>query len=266
MNNYQIYTLSDPRTGEIRYVGFTKKELAVRLKNHIKKSKSGTKDSYTHVLNWIKKLSEDNLKPKIETIELCNEDNWKECEKFWIQQLRVWGFRLTNLTDGGDGLSNPSKETREKISFANKGKKRTPEQIELHRQTIIGRKLSEEHKKKISLTSPRFWKGKKMSEFAKQKMSISKTGYKHSEETKTNISINNSRYWAGKNMSEETKQKLRNSSKRKSIDQFTKEGKFIRTWDSISQASRETHIQKIHIISCCKGKSKSAGGFFWSYK
>ena len=30
---------------------------------------------------------------------------------------------LLNFTDGGEGLSNPSKETREKISQANIGKK-----------------------------------------------------------------------------------------------------------------------------------------------
>lgn len=95
---------------------------------------------------------------------------------------------LINKTDGGDGLHNPSPETRKlmseakmsesaetrlkrsiaaknrprrpiseetkrKISEANLGKKRTAESKKLMSDKKIGRRLSEEHKLKISINS-----------------------------------------------------------------------------------------------------------------
>lgn len=44
-----------------------------------------------------------------------------------------------------------SDETKRKIGNANKGKKRTPEQIEINRLAQLGKKLSEEHKLNISI-------------------------------------------------------------------------------------------------------------------
>lgn len=36
-------------------------------------------------------------------------------------------------------------------------------------------------------------------------------------------------------------------------------------FESIAQASRETGISHANIISCCKGKTKTAGGYHWKY-
>jgi hypothetical protein len=59
---------------------------------------------------------------------------------------------LRNLTAGGDGLSNPSLETRRKIGLANhlaqKGRKFSEER----RKKLCGRKASMEHRRRISLS------------------------------------------------------------------------------------------------------------------
>ena len=52
----------------------------------------------------------------------------------------------------------------------------------------------------------------------------------------------------------------------KSVLQFTISGEFIKEWDSIAMVSRELKIGGNSIVTCCKGKYKSAGGFNWKYK
>lgn len=53
---------------------------------------------------------------------------------------------------------------------------------------------------------------------------------------------------------------------RKSVLQFTLNNIFIKRFDSISSAVRETNIYKSGIIRACKGEYKQAGGFIWKYE
>lgn len=69
----------------------------------------------------------------------------------------------------------------------------------------------------------------------------------------------------GKHLSEETKKKL-SETKRKPILQYTKEGIYIREWESVKSVTIELNINLAGISQCCKGKRKSAGGFIWKYK
>lgn len=55
-----------------------------------------------------------------------NEVDAFEHEKELIAELREAGFNLANMTDGGEGVSNPSQETRYKIGCANRGKTLPP--------------------------------------------------------------------------------------------------------------------------------------------
>lgn len=52
----------------------------------------------------------------------------------------------------------------------------------------------------------------------------------------------------------------------KSVLQFTINGEFIKEWDSIACASKGLKIGGNSIVTCCKGKYKSAGGYIWKYK
>lgn len=42
--------------------------------------------------------------------------------------------------------------------------------------------------------------------------------------------------------------------------------KLIGSFKSLNEASRESGVAKYSIVACCKGISKTAGGYFWSYK
>lgn len=41
--------------------------------------------------------------------------------------------------------------------------------------------------------------------------------------------------------------------------------KLVYAFHSIHEASRSMNISATHICQCCKGKRKSAGGYFWKY-
>tara|TARA_R110000765_G_scaffold26628_5_gene64920 strand:- start:4980 stop:5624 length:645 start_codon:yes stop_codon:yes gene_type:complete len=99
MKSIKIYTLADPYTLEIRYVGITSKSLKERLSNHWSHISQNN-----HRVNWIKSLrSKGNKKPIIELIDEVNELDWKCSEVYWISQFKSWGFRLVNSSLGGEG-------------------------------------------------------------------------------------------------------------------------------------------------------------------
>lgn len=51
----------------------------------------------------------------------------------------------------------------------------------------------------------------------------------------------------------------------RSIDQYTKDGVFVNTYKSITQASKSLDISITNISNCLRGDNKSAGGFIFKY-
>jgi predicted GIY-YIG superfamily endonuclease len=113
MENTFIYSLSDPITNEIRYIGKTN-NIKKRLCTHLTKSNLIKKK---HKNNWIKNLLFNNTKPLIEVIDEVPIKVWEYWEKFWISQFKIWGFKLTNSTDGGDGVVNDIKFGKDNNNF-----------------------------------------------------------------------------------------------------------------------------------------------------
>lgn len=93
-----IYTLSNPLTNEIKYVGKTI-NLRTRYAGHLS---NGKLNRCSKVSNWIKNLLNNNLKPVMEIIDSTDND-WASLEVYWISQLKTWGFDLKNITEGGEG-------------------------------------------------------------------------------------------------------------------------------------------------------------------
>jgi hypothetical protein len=92
---------------------------------------------------------------------------------------------LHNRTNGGEGISNPSFETREKMSHAKRNE--SPEtrlKRSIAAKNRIRTSLSEETKKRISEAN----KGRKRTNSSKEKMSNCKKGQVLSEEHKNKIS------------------------------------------------------------------------------
>ena len=105
-----IYGLVDPTSNAIRYVGFTSKKLDRRLWEHIHESKSR---NTCHRHRWIRSLIRNGSLPTIRMLETVTEENRQERERAWIVALSA--NNLTNSTDGGEGLINPSEDVRRRI-------------------------------------------------------------------------------------------------------------------------------------------------------
>ena len=117
-----IYALVDPlELGHIRYIGLTTIER--RFEGHAKEARNFP-DRQTHKLHWIRKLQSENRTYNIVRLEEFSigvpEELLFIAEQYHIAQHKKDGHILTNTTDGGEGLLNPSLEIRDKIRTAQK--------------------------------------------------------------------------------------------------------------------------------------------------
>jgi len=103
--NY-IYTLSDPNTNQVRYIGKTN-NLERRYKRHTCKFTLVNENTFKS--KWILSLLDDEKLPILEVIDECVDKIIDNLESYWISQFKCWGFDLTNMTDGGDGFKGNSK-------------------------------------------------------------------------------------------------------------------------------------------------------------
>ncbi len=69
--------------------------------------------------------------------------------------------------------------------------------------------------------------------------------------------------YTGKISSPTGKNKYTPNSKR--VDQFDKQGNFIKKWERIKDIALETNIGPSAIYNCCLGKASHAGGFVWKF-
>lgn len=87
---YTIYTLSDPISKEIRYVGITTQPIQNRLYSHLSCRYNAKK------YKWICNLKKRKLRPIIEELDYVVASKSKREENFWIEQFRGMGFNLLN--------------------------------------------------------------------------------------------------------------------------------------------------------------------------
>jgi group I intron endonuclease len=141
-----IYSLSDPITNEIRYVGKSDNP-NLRLIEHIKKCKYST----THKNNWIKSLLNRNLKPIVEVLDVISIKDCGFWENYWINTVKTWGFDLTNIANGGIG-GNLGPIVNAKISEKLKNRMFSAETIENMRISATNRRHSEKTISKMAIS------------------------------------------------------------------------------------------------------------------
>ena len=108
----KIYTLASTRNlNDIRYIGKTKQTLKRRLQGHLCNAKKAERlrNHKNHNYNWINHELLEGYSiviEEIDSLDFSDNEDWKWFEQYWISQMKIWGFNLTNLTDGGDGNQN----------------------------------------------------------------------------------------------------------------------------------------------------------------
>ena len=173
---YSLYKITCSQNGKV-YIGYTSKTIDERFKIHCENAKC--KRNYALA---------DAMRvygiPAF-TIELFLQcESHKEACEHEIRLIKELNSILPNgynMTHGGDGVPMIP-EVIAKMSASKKGKV-TPKML-AHLQKMKGRKLSLEHKAKLSAAG----KGRKKSKEWIQKISISNLGKKRSLETRAKVS------------------------------------------------------------------------------
>ena len=254
-----IYTLSDPITGDIRYVGKTT-NLKQRYKAHCDPSKS----KHTHKYNWIQSLRKQRLKPIMEVIDEVPTSEWKFWEKWWFQVIKSWDFNLVNHTAGGDGLTFGNDTTFRSGHGALKvyaysadytcTEFNSQQEAEKHLNIsyhCLGDSIKNSRKNKTGLfltDSPKTNEEIKAFFAAETKIGPNKTSF-----VKGHIPWNVGKHYHVNNG--------------KHVYQYSKDKqKLITEFDSLRLAAEATNISDKAIGRCANNKSKSAGGYFWTYE
>jgi len=292
MNNnkkYIIYGLIFPN--EKIYIGQTK-DFRNRMYHH----KNGKEfHSNKKLDNAVKKYKWENVQKEI--LLECDIEYADFFERAFISGYnstnQVFGY---NLESGGNKNKHLSYETRRKIGLANKGhihsqesiekmrnaklgKKQTKEHIEKRVEKQTGKKRTKEMQKKMSDARKKFlsvntvnmsgennpWYGKHHSDEAKLKMNISHKGKKLSDSHKMKLSENSGFGMKGKNHSDEARLKM-SQSKCKKINMFDLNGNFIKSFESLTSASKQLNINLSGISKVLKKEYKHTGGYIFKYK
>jgi hypothetical protein len=174
-----IYVLVDPRDREIRYVGLTRKELGHRLAGHLKDRKVKG-----HRRNWLDKLARMGLCSSIQLVQTVPVAVASEAEKYWISYFKAVGCSLVNDTDGGEsgvlGYRH-TPETKEKLRQGTISQFRSSVNRAKVSAVHSGKKISESHKRIISITAKKRWEdwrknGRYTSEATRAKIRAARRG------------------------------------------------------------------------------------------
>jgi len=168
------------------YIGQTKFNVQYRILEHLRY------DGNTYFNKALKKYGIEVFDISIiDTAE--TKEELDEKEKYWIKFYNCKAPNGYNLTDGGDGVINPSEESRKKMSEARKGKHPAKESVEKMIKSKTGKPLKYAPGKKLvrdkkiseAIKGRLPWnKGKRdvYSEETLRKMREAKEGKHHSEE------------------------------------------------------------------------------------
>lgn len=277
---YTVYRLTSP--SEKVYIGITSRPVKQRWNNGIGYKRCPAMN------NAIKKYGWENFKKEI-LLENTTESEAKALETMLIKLHRSNDSRFGyNRTEGGDGTTGycPSEETRRKMSEAHKGNKyflghkHTEEWKRENSKRCKG--ASNGHSKKVicletlkvydTLTQAREETGAtKITDCCKHSYKHKSSNRLHWEYYDENLSEQDYKDILQQLLKEEYENKhhkpseehIKATVERSSVPVICVETGTI--FNSIRDACRAYNLSPSCVCCCCKGKSKTAGGFHWKY-
>lgn len=254
MKNTFIYSLSCPIDNKIKYIGKANNPKS-RLCEHRR-----MRDNNTLKNDWIKSLLDNNLQPVLNILEEVSISDWKEREKFYISQHDD----LLNICGGANGSF-----------FGNKGSFNGSQA----RRVVSLNKDGTFHKTFPSMKESILSHGSSVRSVLYKKTKtahgyiwIFEDEYKELSKNELQIIVD----YANNNMSNISwKNGLINYQYKKGnialnakeVHQYTIDGKYLKTWNSVMAATLSIcpEKKKSHISMAAAGTRKTAMGFKWSY-
>ena len=295
-----IYGLLNPLNDSLFYIGFTNK-IERRLNEHKKSKYNPHKEK---IIKEIIDSGNDIDIIELDRTELIWNSKYSKydhdlLEIKWIKRAKELGNDLTNMTSGGNGLSETGKinifQYNENGDFLKKYNSLT-EAAEENGVSIP--KISLALDQKINKSSKGFYwftskdLGNKFKFKKTNKNNIKIVAYdlngnlfrifNSQSQAERDIGIKSrqinkclkqeSKKRAGKYQwfyyDEKSPQKINKwiDPNLKPVIQFTKNGDFVKEYKSIKEASLENNIDSTGISKCCTGKTKIAYGYVWKHK
>jgi hypothetical protein len=234
-----IYTLSDPRTQEIRYVGQTINSPSKRLSQHIHQE-SRVVGKLTHVNSWIRNLKQNNFKPILAVVEECPIEELNSREIYYISEYKQV-HNLCNHSLGGQGRG---------------GCKFTKESVEKRNKTILtSEKWANKCKEHSVIMKSLYASGNH------------NFGYGHISKEKR-IEIGHKHSLTMKEIYKNNPEKVKTliSSILIPVCLLNSERQIIKVYKSAAAAARDCNIKaSTHVTRVCKNRSKSTHGLMFAY-
>ena len=240
-----IYSLIDPRTNEVKYIGRSK-DPKNRLFTHINESRtrSSSKDL------WIKELMQEGYVPELFVVDFfyTELDKW---EIFYIHLFKTWGFNLLNIvTDiqnrspyklGGAGTSIIVLDKNNNYITKYESIKKCAVELNLNYKRI-----------------QEILAGTRSTGYGIHKTCKSNNGY---------VFVYESEYDANKDYS--VIKPLNNKGKiDRVVEQYDLRGNLTNTFISAVQAGKANNVGSTEISRMCGGtsKCKTVAGYTWKYR
>lgn len=238
---WAIYTLADPQTGDVRYVGMTFR-YRKRFIEHLSRARRGAR---TYRDCWIRSLLNRGIMPAIEFVEYGQGDGWQDAERRWIAYHGASG-RLVNLTSGGEGVPGyiPTPELRALWSRQRRGVKYALGRI----GAMTGRTHTAEARAKISLAST----GRRHTDGSRAKLSIARKGKPLTAEHRKKLSEAK----MGRLLTEEHKQKIASSAVGRKAVLCVNTGQIFA---SITEASRVLGVSEASVNQAIRKPCRCRG-------
>lgn len=220
-----IYALTDPRDEAVRYVGKTR-NLKLRMYAHKHDKRR------THKFFWLNSLFKEGLTPGVIILQELTteaEEQWRDAEAFWINKYKAAGERLTNLMEGGYGITKHSELSKAKMAESQRNL--SPEKRANQSQGKLGIKQTAEH------VINRMHKLRGLKRTAKTRANISAglKGHNVSASTRSKLRIINT----GRKLPASTIEKIRQASTGRTHSQESiQRMREAKTGHSVSKATR----------------------------
>lgn len=251
-----IYSLSCPISGDVRYIGKSNNP-KLRFYKHLQMLDNNKDKNF-----WIKELLSDESKPILTIVEEVLISEWKDKEKLYIGKFRELGCDLLNSSIGGEGLDfgnktsfKPGEGSKKITCLLSDGSYHKTFDSAKDAASYIGKhNISSALKGVTKKAGGYIWIYEdKFIKMTKDELSIF---IENANNNKSSLNGTKSRFSKG-----------HNTWNKKSVNQYTLDDIFIKTWEDVTTATLSFGGSRNNssISMCAKGNRKTAFGYKWKY-